>query len=70
MIFRSRTLPGFWRHYDALSKGIRRRASKQYAIFEENPRHRCLSRVAVREGNTFTWFWIGPHDEYERILKG
>lgn len=26
--------------------------------------------LAVREGNVFTWFWIGPHDEYERILKG
>jgi hypothetical protein len=26
--------------------------------------------LAVREGNAFTWFWIGPHDEYERILNG
>lgn len=26
--------------------------------------------LAVREGNVFTWFWIGTHDEYERILKG
>ena len=26
--------------------------------------------VAVREGNIFTWFWIGPHDEYERMLNG
>ena len=25
--------------------------------------------LALREGNTFTWFWIGPHDEYERLLK-
>ena len=23
--------------------------------------------LAIREGNTFYWFWIGPHDEYERI---
>jgi hypothetical protein len=26
--------------------------------------------LAVREENVLTWFWIGPHDEYERILKG
>jgi hypothetical protein len=26
--------------------------------------------LAVREVNVLTWFWIGPHDEYERILKG
>ena len=26
--------------------------------------------LAIREENTFTWFWIGEHDEYERILKG
>lgn len=22
-----------------------------------------------REGDTITWFWIGNHDEYERLLK-
>ena len=26
--------------------------------------------LALREGNDFTWFWIGMHDEYERLLKG
>jgi len=26
--------------------------------------------LAIREADVFTWFWIGPHDEYERILKG
>lgn len=26
--------------------------------------------LAVREGNIFTWFWIGTHDEYERMLNG
>lgn len=27
--------------------------------------HRTL---ALREGNTFYWFWIGNHDDYERLL--
>jgi len=26
--------------------------------------------LALREGNVFTWFWIGPHDEYERLPQG
>ena len=27
--------------------------------------HRALG---WREGDTITWFWIGSHDEYDRIL--
>lgn len=26
--------------------------------------------VARRHGDRFFWFWIGPHREYDRILKG
>jgi hypothetical protein len=26
--------------------------------------------LAVREGSVFYWFWIGPHDEYERLIDG
>jgi len=29
--------------------------------------HRALA-VSVPDG--YLWFWIGPHDEYERILRG
>jgi len=25
--------------------------------------------LAIRKGDVFHWFWIGPHDEYARILK-
>lgn len=25
--------------------------------------------LATRDGETWLWFWIGPHDEYERLLK-
>lgn len=24
--------------------------------------------LGVREGETIVWFWIGNHDEYERLL--
>jgi hypothetical protein len=28
--------------------------------------HRAL---AVRRGDSFFWFWIGPHNEYERMFE-
>jgi hypothetical protein len=28
--------------------------------------HRAL---AIRKGDTFYWFWIGSHEEYEQMLK-
>ena len=30
---------------------------------------RSLRALGVREGQTMIWFWIGPHDEYERIIR-
>ena len=29
--------------------------------------HRALGRL---DGDAVTWFWIGSHDEYERLFKG
>ena len=29
---------------------------------------RSYRALAYREDDIFTWFWIGPHDEYEKIL--
>ncbi|WIG58046.1 MAG: hypothetical protein OJF49_000791 [Ktedonobacterales bacterium] len=26
--------------------------------------------LGYREGNEITWFWIGPHREYEKLIKG
>jgi hypothetical protein len=28
--------------------------------------HRAL---AVEDGEDFIWVWIGPHDEYQRLIK-
>jgi hypothetical protein len=25
--------------------------------------------LGVLEGDTVVWFWVGPHDEYEALLK-
>ncbi|MDB6030122.1 MAG: hypothetical protein JWM16_460 [Verrucomicrobiales bacterium] len=29
-------------------------------------RHRALAHVV---GDTVFWFWVGPHDEYERMIR-
>ena len=29
---------------------------------------RAFRALGVKEGGTMIWFWIGSHDEYERIL--
>lgn len=26
--------------------------------------------IGILQDDAIVWFWIGPHDEYERILKG
>ena len=25
--------------------------------------------IGVLEGDTVVWFWVGPHDEYDALLK-
>jgi hypothetical protein len=29
-----------------------------------------IRAVAVADGPQLAWFWIGPHDEYDRLIKG
>ncbi|HEX7361221.1 MAG TPA: hypothetical protein VF283_12090 [Bryobacteraceae bacterium] len=26
--------------------------------------------LSIRKKNIFVWFWIGNHDDYERLLRG
>ncbi len=30
---------------------------------------RNVRALGLREGDTITWFWIGTHDDYERMLR-
>jgi hypothetical protein len=25
--------------------------------------------LALREDDVFYWFWVGPHDQYERLIN-
>lgn len=85
----SQALPSFWERYRQLPKQVRRRASRAYRLWQQNPNAPGLrfKRVSVTRpvysvrigddyrvlgllhADTVTWFWIGRHDEYERLLK-
>jgi hypothetical protein len=30
---------------------------------------RSYRALALRDGDCFTWIWIGPHEEYERVIR-
>ena len=85
----SQTLPQFWTLFYQLPQNVRRRTSKAYRIWQQNPGAPSLNfkrvgntrpvysvrigehyrALGLLHGDTITWFWIGRHDEYERLLK-
>lgn len=84
-MYRSVTIPRFWKLFDQLPEDIQGLAEKRYQLFSSNPGHPSLHlkrvggfwcvrvtdayrALAVRDGNKFTWVWIGSHDEYERMI--
>jgi hypothetical protein len=79
VIFQSKTLPEFWDHYNNLPQGIQRLADKQFRLFAANPKQvgefwsaritNFYRALVIREENVFTWFWIGSHDEYIRLVN-
>ena len=44
-----------------------KKVGKVWSIRIGNTSYRALADV---QGDTVYWFWIGPHDEYERIIAG
>jgi len=47
VIFKSKSLPEFWIHYNDLPDEIQRRADKQFALLTDNPKHRSLQLKPV-----------------------
>ncbi|HEV7590393.1 MAG TPA: hypothetical protein VGO40_19945 [Longimicrobium sp.] len=39
----------------------------EYCSVRVGAHHRALG---VREGDDVVWFWIGRHDEYDRLIDG
>jgi hypothetical protein len=61
-----------------LPNRIKRLARKNYQIWKSNPQHPSVDfkRVGIgcgalglKQRDTILWFWIGPHAEYDRLLK-
>ncbi len=44
-----------------------KKVGKVWSIRIGNTSYRALAEV---QGDIAYWFWIGPHDEYERIIGG
>jgi hypothetical protein len=84
--FRSYASAEFWALYAKLPHAIQKQATKQFALFQDNPLHpslrlkqigsvwsvritRSCRALAYRKQNSFYWFWIGLHDDYEEMLE-
>jgi hypothetical protein len=80
---RSRGSSRFWRLYAQLPPEIQRLAEKNHRLWQANHWHPSLHFkkvkdywvddyrvVGIEAEGTVTWFWIGPHDEYERLING
>jgi len=78
----SHTNSNFWKLYKKLPLNIRETAKKQYRLFASDPYHASLHfkcvhsarpinyrAVGVLEENIIVWFWIGLHDDYDRLLR-
>jgi len=80
---KSFTTPEFWRQYQALPVALKnyrlwkdnpRHPGLHFKPVGPNTwsarvgdNHRA---VAARVPEGFVWFWIGSHDEYERLIAG
>jgi hypothetical protein len=69
---KSSTAPSFWQAYQSLPPEVRAQARKTYRLWqllELLSRARLGRALAPEHQGTLYWFWIGPHDQYERLLK-
>ena len=61
----SHTTEAFRRLLAAAPAAIRAKAEHAYRLWASNPSHPSLG---VLKESTMVWFWVGPHDEYEKLL--
>jgi hypothetical protein len=65
---RARAAYQLWRDNPRHNSLQFKRVSRRHPIYSVRVGldHRALGLL---EGDTVHWYWIGPHDEYDRILK-
>ncbi len=75
---RSFTQTSFWEAYRRLPEPVQQQAHESYRLFASNPRHPSLAfkrvsidyrALGVLDEGDMVWFWIGPHHEYDQLLK-
>jgi hypothetical protein len=80
-----RSTARFWSSLARLPESVQRSARQNFELLKENPAHPSLHfktgnlwparvgvnyrAVAAEDGGDFIWAWIGPHDEYQRMIK-
>jgi hypothetical protein len=75
----SRATSAFWSCYHALSPEARQLADKAYRLWRDNHWHPSLHfkkarisedyrAIGIESAGTVAWFWIGPHDEYNKLI--
>ena len=64
---RARTAYQLWRDNPRHNSLQFKRVSRRHPIYSVRVglEHRALGLL---EGDTVFWYWIGPHDDYERLL--
>lgn len=69
---KSYTTDEFWELYRALPEKIRRQAQEV-----DKKRHLWSARITrgyrvlgIRDDGEITWFWIGTHREYDKLIRG
>jgi hypothetical protein len=67
----------FARHFGRSPEQIGREQIEEYQIWLRDRQHVsasllnqtiCAIKFSTRKSSDGLWFWIGPHEEYERIL--
>lgn len=62
---------------ETLPSNIRQNAREAYRQFNQNPTRPIYSvRISIDyravgelDGDDMLWFWIGPHGEYDKLLR-
>lgn len=84
LLMNSHTTRSFREAFRALPPDVQQRAREAYRLWCENPNlpglrfKRVGDKVSVRIGRNYralgilqgdtVWYWIGKHDEYDRII--
>lgn len=74
-IVKHHTNPTFWRHYHKLPVDVRQLADKNFELLKQIGRFWSVRvglkyrALAVESKKGIVWFWIGPHGQYDKLLK-